>query len=105
MKLNSVILGSPGAGKSSVGLSHPGVEQHVFGSSEETTALNFTDRKDILQPYKSDWYSCLTDAEKLKFTDEKSLETELAALTVQARARNIIRYRRYIMRLRACDAA
>lgn len=101
MKLNVALLGSPGAAKSTVGLSFPGVEQHVFGSSEETTALNFPNRTDILIPRKSDWFDCLTDAEKAKFTDDKSLETELAPLMAQARARNIIKYRRYLYRLKA----
>lgn len=100
MKQTVVFLGSPGAGKSSCGLSYPGVQQLVFGSSEETTALNFSERKDIIQPYKSDWFDCLTDTERTKFLDDKSLETDLAILTTQARARNIIKFRRYIYRLK-----
>ena len=89
-------LGTPGASKSTCGLSYPGVEQHVWGSSEEDTALNFSGRSDILKPIKMDWYECLTEAEKIKFTDEKVSEVEIGQLTKLARARNISRYRRYL---------
>ena len=100
MKQTVALLGSPGAGKSSVGLSYPGVEQHVFGSSEETTALNFSARKDVTIPYKRDWYDMLTDVERAKFTDEKVSETELGVLMATARTRNIIKYRRYLYQLK-----
>ena len=64
-------LGQPGTGKSTCGLSYPGVEHIVFGSSEETTAKNFVDRTDILPVIKFDWYENLDAKEKAKFTDEK----------------------------------
>ena len=94
-------LGQPGSGKSKLGLSYPGVEQHVFGSSEEDSALNFPDRKDILPPYKPDWFDSLTEDERKKFTDDKISETEIGTLTKLARARNIAKYRRYLYQLKA----
>lgn len=95
------LLGSPGVGKSSMGLSYPGVEHHVFGSSEETTALNFVGRTDILPPVKLDWYETLTDVERAKFTEEKVSELEIAKLTKLGRARNVARYRRYLYQLKS----
>lgn len=95
------VLGSPGAGKSLFGLSAPGVEQHVWGSNEATSALNFRGRADILPPVKLDWYDTLTPEEKAKFTDEKVSEQEVALLIQRARAKNIIRYRRYLYSLKA----
>jgi len=65
------LLGSPGTGKSTAGLSYPGVEQHVWGSSEEDTAQSFIGREDILPAVKPDWFDVLTDEERAKFTDEK----------------------------------
>jgi len=97
----TAFLGCPGASKSTCGLSYPGVEQHVFGSSEEDTALNFPHRSDILKPVKLDWFDCLTDAEKAKFSDEKVTEDEVARLTKTARAKNIARYRRYLYQLKS----
>lgn len=94
------LLGSPGAAKSTCGLSGPGVEQHVYGSREETTALNFSSRNDILIPFKNDWYSCLTDAEKARFTDDNVTEIELGPLMTLARARSIRKYRQYLFKLR-----
>lgn len=94
-------LGCPGASKSTCGLSYPGVEQHVWGSSEEDTAMNFPDRKDILPPVKMDWFDCLSEQEKAKFTDEKTSEIEIGQLTQTARARNIRRYRQYLYKLKA----
>lgn len=96
----TVLLGSPGASKSTCGLSYPGVEQHVFGSSEETTAMNFIGRKDILKPYKSDWYLCLSEAEREKFVKEDVKDAELAPIIAKGRALNIAKYRRYIYQLK-----
>lgn len=90
------LLGQPGRGKTTAGLSYPGVEHHVFGSSEETTALNFVGRTDILKPVKFDWYDTLTDEEKAKFQDEKTSELDITILSKRGRARNIARYRRYL---------
>jgi len=92
----TALLGQPGSGKSTVGLSHPGVEQHVWGSSEEDSAINFSGRSDILPPVKMDWFDCLTDVEKDKFVSDKTLETEIARITKVARAKNVTRYRRYL---------
>lgn len=94
------LLGSPGSSKSTVGLSYPGVEQHVFGSNEETTAMNFGDRKDILPPVKLDWYDCLSPEDKAKMKDETVSEIDIANIIQKARAKNIIRYRRYIYSLK-----
>lgn len=97
----TAFLGTPGSSKSTCGLSYPAVEHHVFGSSEEDTALNFIDRKDILKPVKPDWFECLTEEEKAKFIDEKTTEQEIARLTKIARAKNIAKYRRYLYKLKS----
>ena len=94
------VLGSPGSAKSTFGLSAPGVEQHVWGSNEAATAMNFKTRTDILPPVKFDWFDTLTDEEKNKFTDEKVSEKDIALLIQKARAKNIIRYRRYLYGLK-----
>ena len=83
-----------------MGLSYPGIEMHSWGSSEEMTALNFHGRQDILKPVKLDWYDTLTEAEKLKFTDDKTTELEVTQLTKQGRARNVRRYRQYLYKLK-----
>lgn len=95
-----VVLGSPGSGKTTVGLSYPSVQHHIFGSSEETTAQNFMGRTDILPPVKLDWYDTLKPEEKTKFTDEKITELEIAQLTKLGRARNVARYRRFLYQLK-----
>ena len=82
-------------------LSYPGVEHHVFGSSEETTALNFVGRTDILPPLKLDWYEVLKEEERVKFTQETISELEIAKLTKLGRARNVARYRRYLYQLKS----
>jgi hypothetical protein len=96
----TAVLGCPGSSKSTCGLSYPGVEQHVFGSAEDDTARNFPKRTDILPPLKLDWFDCLTDAEKAKFTDEKASEEEIGRLTEVARAKKIAKYRRYLYQLK-----
>lgn len=94
------LLGQPGTGKSTMGLSYPGIEQHVWGGSEETTAQNFNHRSDILPHLKLDWYDTLKPEEKGKFTDEKASELEVSQLTKVGRARNVARYRRYLYGLK-----
>lgn len=94
-------LGSPGSSKSTCGASYPGLEMHVWGSSEEDTLLNFSHRSDILPPVKLDWFDAFSDAEKAVFTDEKASEIEVAKLTQIGRARNIIKYRRYLYQLKS----
>ena len=74
---STAFLGSPGSGKSTAGLSYPGVEQHVWGSAEEDTATGFSGRTDILKPVKLDWFECLKPEEQAKFTDEKVGEAEV----------------------------
>lgn len=101
MNHSVAVLGCPGTGKSTIGLSYPGVEQHVWGSSEEDTAKNFPKRTDILPAIKMDWFDCLTDVEKAKFSDEKTTEAEIAQLTKVARAKNIAKYRRYLYKLKS----
>ena len=96
----TAFLGNPGSGKTTMGLSYPGVEHHVFGSSEDTTAANFVGRTDILPPVRLDWYDTLSDADKAKFTDEKANELDIAKLTKLARAKNIARYRRYLYQIK-----
>lgn len=99
-KRNIAVLGCPGTAKSTFGLSAPGVEQHIWGSSEDTTSENFSDRKDILTPIKFDWYEALKEDEKKKFTDENTSEITVGELIKTARARNIARYRRYLYGLK-----
>lgn len=94
-------LGSPGTGKSTMGLSYPGIEHHVWGSSEETSALNFIGRTDILSPMKFDWYETLTEEERAKFSEEKMTELDIALLTKKGRAKNVARYRRYLYQLKS----
>jgi hypothetical protein len=92
----TLLLGSPGSSKSTCGLSYPGVEQHVWGSNEEDTAASFKDSGNILPFLKPDWFECLSDVEKAKFTDEKTSEVEIGQMTKVARAKNIAKYRRYL---------
>lgn len=94
-------VGQPGSGKTTAGLSYPGVEQHVWGGSEEMTALGFVGRKDILKPVKLDWFDTLTETEKAKMSDEKVTEQEVSLLQKTARTRNVIRYRRYLYQLKS----
>mgnify|MGYP001601527414 CR=1 FL=1 len=96
----TAFLGIPGTGKSVAGLSYPGVEMHEFGSSEFDTALGFVGRTDILPPVKLDWFDCLSEEEKAKFTNEQVNEVEIGLLTKRARAKNIARYRRYLYGLK-----
>lgn len=94
------IFGQPGASKSTMGLSFPGVEQHVFGSSEEFTAVNFTHRKDILPCIKYDWMDFLTVDEKVKLFKDETTDIEQDYLKRLGTARKIKKYRRYIMQLK-----
>ena len=93
-------FGQPGSSKSTCGLSFPGVEQHVFGSTEELTALNFSKRQDILPPVKMDWMDFLEDKEREKFHNEDTPEQEMDLLKRAATARMIKKYRRSILRLK-----
>lgn len=94
------LFGQPGSSKSTCGLSFPGVEQHVFGSSEEFTAINFTQRKDILAPIKLDWMDFLTPEEKIKLFKDETTDIDADLLKKMATARKIKKYRRMIMQLR-----
>lgn len=97
----TLLLGVPGSSKSTCGLSYPGVKQLVWGASEEDTAMSFSDKTHILEPLKPDWFSCLTEDEKKKFTDEKTSEIEIGQLTKVARAKNVAKFRRYLYGLKA----
>lgn len=102
-KRNIALLACPGGAKTTFGLSAPGVEQHVWGSSEEATRDNFPERVksgDILEPVKFNWYDCLDEKEKAKFTDESVSEIAIGELTKVARAKNIAKYRRYLYKLK-----
>ena len=90
------VIGLPGSAKSTMGLSYPGVEQHCWGSDEDTTARNFTHRTDILPPVKLEWFDTLKPEEQAKFTNEAVTELEVAQLTKLGRARNVSRYRRLL---------
>lgn len=100
------IFGQPGASKSTIGLSFPGVEQHVFGSSEEFTANNFPERKasgDILPPLKWDWMEFLSEEEKAKLFSAKDEDYDkiLPQMQQLGTARKIRKYRRYILQLKS----
>jgi len=76
MHIHAGLFGQPGSSKTTVGLSFPGVEQHVFGSSEEFTAINFKHRTDILPHIKWDWMDFLTAEEKVKLFKEDFSDVE-----------------------------
>lgn len=94
------VFGQPGASKSTCGLSFPGVEQHVFGSSEELTAKNFVGRTDILPALKWDWMDFLTPDEKTKLFKDETDDAALDNLKKLGTARKIKKYRRYILQLK-----
>lgn len=94
------LLGQPGTGKSTAGLSYPGVNQHVFGGSEDATQEAFKEKGHIRGTVKFNWYECLSPEEKKKFEDEGVPETEIALLTKKARCKNIAKYRRYVYKLK-----
>lgn len=98
------LFSQPGAGKSTCGLSFPGVEQHVFGSSEELTAKNFAGRKDILPIVKPDWMDFFlkndkTD-ERVAFFNDATTEQEMDLIKRACTARMVKKYRRYILNLK-----
>lgn len=103
-------FGAPGTGKSLLGLSYKvvkgGVEQHIFGSSEEATSLNFKDQSGILEPYKKDWTKFLTKDEEAEINQEpkpgKEFEKEkkITSIRSYAQARSIIAYKRYLLKLK-----
>lgn len=101
------IVGLPGSGKTTMGLSYPGVEQHCWGSDEEITALNFMGRTDILPAKKWPWFETLTIAEQEKFRNTATKpdggmvvsESDLARFAKIGRSRNVARYRRYLRQL------
>jgi hypothetical protein len=81
------------------GLSFPGVEQHVFGSTEHHTAEGFVGRTDILSPLVFDWRSHFLDKErkaieeiKKKHEDILDQKKEIIPFENKARARMIDKY-------------
>ena len=104
MNYHVALLGQPGASKTTVGLSFPGLEHHIFGSSEELTAINFSKRKDILPIIKPDWMDYFLKDEKTderaKFFDDNTSEQEMDVIKRACTARMIKRYRRYILQLK-----
>ena len=98
------LFGQPGSGKSLCGLSFPGVEHNVFGSSEELTAKNFNGRTDMLPIVKLDWmdFFLKTDKvdEKKRFFNEETSEKDMDIIKRACRARMIKKYRRYILNLK-----
>lgn len=100
MHLHVGLFGQPGSSKSTCGLSFPGVEQHVFGSSEEFTAINFNKRKDILPCIKWDWMDFLTPEEKVKLFKDESSDLDADGIKKICTARKIKKYRRYILQLK-----
>lgn len=94
------VFGQPGSSKSTCGLSFPGVQQHVWGSSEELTAVNFAGRDDVLPPIKMDWMDFLLDDERKRFFNEDTKEQDMDALKKGATARMIKKYRRSLLKLK-----
>lgn len=97
MNYHMMFAGQPGTSKSTCGNSLPGVETHVYGSSEELTQVNFSHRTDILPIIKWDWMDFLTPEEKFKLFDEKTEETEIDKIKKKATMKKITKYRRYIL--------
>lgn len=93
------VAGLPGTGKSTMGLSFPGVEQHIVGEGEEKTAENFLGREDILEPRFLKWQDYLTDEDFDKLLDEKTSENMIEAINNKAKYRCVSEYRRYLIRL------
>lgn len=103
MKHKVMLMGEPGVGKSLAGLSYPGVQQHVWGSSEEDTAINFPQRTDILKPLKFNWQDCYSakDLEAIKAieaVDEDILikQKKKELYKNKAKARNVAQYIKYL---------
>ena len=105
------LFSQPGGGKSTIGLSFPGIEQHIFGSSEELTAKNFIGRTDILPPLKLDWMDFLKPEEKeivvgasknpqIQALTDIELEKKIKTIQEIATCRKVIRYRHYILKLK-----
>jgi len=105
MKHKVILLGEAGVGKSTAGLSYPGIEMHVWGSTEESTIGGFPNRKDILTPVKMQWRECLNkkdkeDITKIKTTGDVLAQHRLIApIENKARARNVGRYMDYLEEL------
>ena len=91
------LFGQPGSSKSTCGDSFPGIEAHIFGSSEELTLENFRHPKDILPILKWDWMDFLTPEEKAKLFADTTDEVEADKLKKLGTARKIKKYRRYIL--------
>ena len=100
MTIDIYLGGLPGTGKTTNLLSFPGVEQHVFGSAEEVTAKNFNGRADILPHVRFDWYDCLNDKEKDELAEDKTTEQRIEEIKTRAKYYNILRYIKYIYKLR-----
>lgn len=105
MKWKTLLLGEAGAGKSTAGLSFPGVEQIVWGSTEETTSQGFTGRSDILPPVKFQWRDYITEAEHAQIAkimatgDELTQDKQIAIIHDKARARSVSRLFKYLDQL------
>ncbi len=101
--IHAGVFGVPGSGKTKAGLSFPGVELHVFGSSEEYSIKNFPARVksgDILKPIKLDWMDFLKPEEKEKLFKEDSDDIVMANIKKVGVARKIRNYRRYLLLLK-----
>lgn len=102
MFIKTLLLGESGSGKSTAGLSFPGVLQIVFGSTEEYTAVGFKDRSDILPAVKFEWRDCLNDKDKEAVAkirsagDELTQDKQIAPIYDKARARAISRFFAYL---------
>lgn len=105
IKQKVLLMGEAGAGKSTAGLSYTGVEQIVWGSTEETTSEGFKGRTDILKPVKFQWRDCITEAEHTAIAkimasgDELSQDKMIAPIHDKARARAVSKLFKYLDQL------
>jgi len=91
--------GLPGTGKSTMGLSFPGVEQHVCGEGEEQTAKNFKGRTDILPPHFIKWQDYLADEDFKRIAEEKVTENQIEAINNKAKFRCVSDYRKHLFKM------
>lgn len=102
MKHKLLLMGEAGAGKSTAGLSYPGVEMISWGSTEEATIGGFTGRKDILPPVKFQWRDYITEAEHASIAkimasgDDLTQDKQIAPLHDKARARAVSKLFKYL---------
>lgn len=105
MNKKMLLMGEPGSGKSTAGLSFPGVEMISWGSTEESTIGGFTGRTDILPPVKFSWRDYITEAEHTAIAkimasgDDLTQDKQIAPIHDKARARAVSKLFKYLDQL------